>query len=290
MNQSQSNARVTVAIPFHQSTPHLHDAISSVLAQDVEEWLLILVSDGAPRYTVSELRDRYLDHRITVYADDDNRGLAARLNQSVGLTVTEYYARLDSDDVMRPDRLRSQIAYLDAHHDAAVVGTQAYYIDGDNDVIGRSAVRAGSLPATTLLTGSQMMHPTVTGRTEWFAAHPYDVSLRRTEDLDLWTRADPGELHNIDEPLTFYRVTGSQGRYRISQTCKEERRLAKSRLDSRTAMLFTVTSYAKEAVKLALEASGNAVRLERRRYRRIEPEESIEAAMLLESATRFAVY
>lgn len=50
--------------------------------------------------------------------------------------ASEYVAHLDGDDLCLPQRLATEVAYLDAHPDAAVVGAQARLIDIKGKSIG----------------------------------------------------------------------------------------------------------------------------------------------------------
>ena len=51
-----------------------------------------------------------------------------------------------------------------------------------------------------------LIHPTVTGRAEWFRANPYDRVYVRAEDRELWTRVcRHTTFARLREPLFFYR-------------------------------------------------------------------------------------
>ena len=69
-----------------------------------------------------------------------------------------------------------------------VVGTWAVLVDGDERPFG--AVETGPLPPTprSALLQGVFPHATVLGRRAWFAANPYDETLTRAEDRDLWCR------------------------------------------------------------------------------------------------------
>ena len=68
--------------------------------------------------------------------DGQNKGLSARLNELVALSKGEYFVRMDADDLMFPQRISRQLAYLQQHNEVDVVGSSAVTIDINNDITG----------------------------------------------------------------------------------------------------------------------------------------------------------
>src|ERR1044072_1769559 len=100
-------ALVTIGIPVCNGRATVADAIRSVFAQSFRQWRLLLVDDGSTDGSL-ELMRRVGDSRVAVIADGVHRGLVFRLNQMVAMTETPYFARMDCDDMMHPERLQRQ--------------------------------------------------------------------------------------------------------------------------------------------------------------------------------------
>ncbi len=193
---------VTIAIPFYNSERFLHYAIQSVINQTYTNWELILIDDGSYDNSLAiakEYAER--DGRIIIVNDGLNKGLPARLNESVRIAKGEYYARMDADDIMNVDRIAIQIHYLEEHPNIDVIGSSAMIIDNANNII-KSYDQQG--------VNDGFIHPTVMAKTMWFKENPYNIQLNRSQDIELWMRtADKYDFYNIREPLLFYRETGN---------------------------------------------------------------------------------
>jgi glycosyltransferase involved in cell wall biosynthesis len=212
---------VTVAIPFLNSSLTIKGAIQSVFAQIHNEWELLLLDDGSTDDSLQIARS-VRDPRVRVISDGVNRGLVHRLNQATDLAAGELLARMDADDLMHPERLARQVEYLRSHEDVDLVGTGMYSIDAGNHAVRMHSIAASRLPQL----GRSYMHPTVTGRTAWFLANPYDPAYLRAEDLELWCRTQRHTVgHNLGEALYFYRDVGCFSIRNYKESCRTERRI-----------------------------------------------------------------
>lgn len=192
---------VTIAIPIYNAEKYLRDAIQSCINQTYTNWVLLLMCDGSTDQSTTiakEYADR--DPRIKLIDDGQNRGLIARLNQSVEMCKTKYYARMDADDIMCVNRLEEQVTFMEKHTDVDVCGSSIMTIDNNNKIIG-SGFNTGKV--------SGFIHPTVMGRTQWFKANHYADWALRAEDFELWTRtSEKSSFYAIEKPLLFYREFG----------------------------------------------------------------------------------
>lgn len=197
---------VTVGIPVYNASRFLRSAIRSVLSQTYGDFELIITDDGSSDHSVDIARE-FDDSRIHVLSDGKNLGISARLNQQIDLAKGKYFVRMDADDIMLPDRLEKQVAYLDAHPDVDVIGGGAIIIDDDNNIIGqriRSSIKAhtpGSYDYHFMF-----IHPTVAGRIAFFRKYHYSDELKGVEDRELWTRATlDSTMHILPEFVMAYR-------------------------------------------------------------------------------------
>lgn len=89
-------ARVSVVMPVFAQAPFVPTAVSSLLAQDVSEWELIVVDDGSPDDVAGALPH---DDRIVLLRNERNRGLGAALNAGLDHARADAIAYLPADDV-----------------------------------------------------------------------------------------------------------------------------------------------------------------------------------------------
>jgi glycosyltransferase involved in cell wall biosynthesis len=127
-----NSPRISVICIFYNAERFFAEAIDSVLAQDCDDFELLLADDGATDASTAMARDyvawhpdrvRYLEHE-----GHANRGMSATRNLGLAHARGEYVAFIDADDRWRPDKLRAQAAILDAHPDVGIVcGTVNYW-------------------------------------------------------------------------------------------------------------------------------------------------------------------
>ncbi|NOY42646.1 MAG: glycosyltransferase family 2 protein [Planctomycetes bacterium] len=218
--------KATIGLPFYNNEETLADAIRSVFAQSFQDWELILIDDGSQDRSL-EIAMSVSDPRVRVVSEATNRGLAARLNQITALAQGDYLVRMDADDIMHPKRLEKQLAIFDRCPEVDVVGSAMYSIDESYAVQGvRGNCPARTTPRSTLAHGV-MVHVTAVARRQWFAQHPYDESLRRSQDRDLWCRSCFDSTFSVSpHPLMYVRETaGGQMLGNYLHGCQSDRAL-----------------------------------------------------------------
>lgn len=210
--------RLTVAISFSNEAEHLGAAIRSILSQTYRDFELLLIDDGSTDASVEIAREHEArDPRVRVFADGRHRFLGARLNEALRHARGELFARMDGDDLSHPDRLRRAIEHLDRAPDCMAIGCAAIVIDarerpigvvgGSADPLSAPEVRPVTRTHRSILERGVIAHATMVARTDWLARFPYDESLERAEDRDLWCRIDPmTRIDAIDDPLYVIRV------------------------------------------------------------------------------------
>jgi len=197
--------KISIGLPFFNARRTLADAVRSVFAQSYRDWELILIDDGSSDGS-KELALQIEDSRVHVISDGVNRGLSSRLNQIASLAQGKYLARMDADDLMHPERIARQIAFLEANPSIDVIDTTTYTVDDDMTPLGiRGDEKLDSRPEAVLRNGL-LIHPTIMARSDWFRNNPYDGVYVRAEDRELWCRTcTTTKFDRLVEPLFFYR-------------------------------------------------------------------------------------
>jgi glycosyltransferase EpsE len=118
--------KVSVVTTVYNGESYFDRAIPGILAQTFDDFEFIVVDDGSTDHSLERLRELAAqDQRVRVFSPG-RMGAAAAYNYGVTQAAGEYIARQDFDDRSYPDRLRLQVAFLDAHPEVGVVG--GYYV------------------------------------------------------------------------------------------------------------------------------------------------------------------
>jgi hypothetical protein len=212
---------VSVVMSVFNGQRFLRQAVESILEQTFCDFELIIINDGSTDQSASIL-DSYKssDPRVQVY-HQENRGLIESLNRGSNLARGKYIARMDADDIAVRDRLTSQIEFMEACPEVAVLGGAVEFID-EKDRVLRVAVQPLQHREIkrNLLESRFMWHPSVLIRKTAFLEVGGYRNVPHAEDYDLWLRvAEHFQLANLPKVLLKYRLHPGQ----VSVTsCKKQ--------------------------------------------------------------------
>jgi glycosyltransferase involved in cell wall biosynthesis len=202
--------RVTVLMPVFNGEAHLAGAIDSILGQTFRDFELLVIDDGSTDRSAA-IAAGFGDSRVRVERNTSNLGLVRTLNRGLDMARGEYVARMDADDLSLPERLRGQVAFLDAHPDFGLCGTWVETF-GEREGAVWSYPTDAEVIRCSLLFRSVLAHPTVMLRRRMFEAAGlrYDEHYPHAEDFQLWQRASARfPLANIGEVLVRYRISSA---------------------------------------------------------------------------------
>jgi glycosyltransferase involved in cell wall biosynthesis len=198
---------VSVVIPTRGRVNLLSWAVGTALAQEAVNVEVVVVDDGPSDDTASWVMDQH-DARVRIVRHATQHGVSAARNSGIRAARGRWIAFLDDDDVWAPDKLQSQLS-------AVTSEGRDWVYTGDVHVDERLCLLGGgpplSPPETVSLLSSHNTLPSgasnVMVRAELLAAvGAFDVSLRRTEDWDMWIRlARTGPPAWVRRPLVGYR-------------------------------------------------------------------------------------
>ena len=199
-------AIVTVALPVYNAMPYLPEAVESILHQTFSDFNFIIINDGSTDGS-QEYLDSIEDSRVTV-VHQENRGLGTTLNRSLEMCNTEYYARMDADDISLSGRLEAQYRFLETRKDIVLLGTQIAFI------IAEKLFRAPLIPICDrhieklLIRGKpSLCHSSIMIRTN-IAKEIGGYRIKGAgEDFDFFLRmGETGKLANLSQVLHRYRM------------------------------------------------------------------------------------
>jgi glycosyltransferase involved in cell wall biosynthesis len=203
---------VTVLLPVYNGEKFLRPAIDSVLAQTYRNFELLIINDGSSDGTEAIIQS-YRDDRIVYVRNEQNLRLIATLNRGLDLARGVYVARMDADDVSRPQRLERQVGFMDANPGVAASGS-AYQVLAHGLVVRRAPLPTDpqELKCRSLF-HCPLAHPTVIMRRDVLreASLRYPADYPHSEDYALWVRLqDNHQLANLPEALVKIRVHPGQ--------------------------------------------------------------------------------
>jgi glycosyltransferase involved in cell wall biosynthesis len=204
---SASGPLVSVVLPVYDSETWLAESIASVLGQSLRDLELILVDDGStdasPRIIEGWAR---CDARVRVERHSTNLGLIPALNHGLEAARGRFVARMDADDVCRPDRLARQVEFLETHPVIVPVGADAVLIDARGREFDRTWRETEPDRIAALLPRrNEITHSTIVFRRD--PTLRYREKMLFTEDYDLYLRllSRGARLANLPLPLLRYR-------------------------------------------------------------------------------------
>jgi glycosyltransferase involved in cell wall biosynthesis len=195
----------------------LGPAVESILNQTFRDFeFIIMVDAGCPdgKQRISELCA--CDSRVRILESPSVGGFAFALNLGIAEARGVYVARMDGDDVSRPDRLRMQVQYLDENPDVAVLGCGVQMIDASSENIKRKVAHYQSneqirrmLPFKNTLPHSALLFR----KSALLEVRGY-LYGHYSEDHEMFIRMarNPAvKFHNLKDVLHEHRRHASQG-------------------------------------------------------------------------------
>jgi glycosyltransferase involved in cell wall biosynthesis len=119
---------VSIIIPLYNAELFIADAIDSIINQTYTNWEGIVINDSS---TDNSLRivQSFSDKRIKVVNQARKSGIVNALNAGIRAAGGKYIARMDADDICEPERIETQVKYMEANPEIILSGTRAAVID-----------------------------------------------------------------------------------------------------------------------------------------------------------------
>jgi glycosyltransferase involved in cell wall biosynthesis len=104
---------ISVVLPAYNCASYLSQAIESILAQTLADFQLLIVYDESKDDTL-KIIENYLarDPRVVLIYGQGER-LVGALNLGIQASTGVYIARMDADDISRPERFAKQVAQIE---------------------------------------------------------------------------------------------------------------------------------------------------------------------------------
>lgn len=235
---------VLISVYADEKPLYLRRSVCSMLEQSVPPDEVVLVCDGplTPELNMEiEQLQAYAPELFQIIRLKENVGLGEALGIGLLRCKHNLVARMDSDDIAVPDRMKWQLEALTLNQDISIIGGQiAEFLGHEENVI---EYRIVPLEHEDIyqwaMKRSPVNHMTVTFRKADVLAAGNYISFKRLEDYHLWTRLLVGgyRFMNLDRVCVYARVDRNTYRRRggieyFRQTLKLERFMRSSGLIS----------------------------------------------------------
>ncbi|MEN5092803.1 glycosyltransferase [Pseudomonas protegens] len=124
---------VTVIIASYNHAPYIEQSILSVLNQTYSNIELLVVDDGSSDDSVERIRRLQALHGFD-FRVQQNQGLTNTLNGAIARAKGSLIVPFGSDDIMLPERIATQVAYLDGKPEVGICAGNIELIDSDGNL------------------------------------------------------------------------------------------------------------------------------------------------------------
>lgn len=206
------NPKVSVIIPTYDRPQFLREAILSVRSQTYQNIEILVIDDGSTDPEVEAVVRPFLSE--VTYVKKENGGPGSAVNEGLKLATGKYIVRLDDDDLMLPEKIERQVAFMEAHPEFGLSAHNAINVLRD----GRTWVSHSNFgrwdkygQLIGLLLECPFCQPTVMVRkTAYDAVGEYTTDVI-PDDWDMWIRLVRSEyrIGTFESYLCKYRLHGN---------------------------------------------------------------------------------
>ena len=183
---------LSIVMPARNAAATLSQAVDSIRCQTHRDWELIAIDDHSTDETPAMLAAMAAAETRIRVIPSPRPGIAHALQCGCATARGEWIVRMDADDLMRPERLATQLAYARRHPGVDVVSCRVQYggaqpgyaahVEWLNSVVTPEAI------ALRRFVESPVAHPSVMFRRALLETHGGYRHGDFPEDYELWLR------------------------------------------------------------------------------------------------------
>ena len=209
------NYSVLFSLYAKENPDFLKAAVDSMLNQTAAPDQIVIVLDGeltSALYGVLDEYEKTHPNLFTFVKNEKNLGLGLSLNRGLEACRNELVARMDTDDVSKPERCEKQLKVFEDEPDLSIVG--AYVDEFEGSIENVISTRKVPLETPEIYAfnkrRSAFNHPAVMYKKSAVLSVGGYGDLRRNQDVDLFGRMMFSGLKakNIPESLLYFRTDG----------------------------------------------------------------------------------
>ncbi len=214
---------VLMSLYMKEKPEYLELAIDSILSQTVQPDEIVIVKDGP----LTDNLEKALESYCAAYPDlfhivpsEKNIGLGRALNLGLSECKNELVARMDTDDIAKPDRCEKQLKMFEENPDLDLLGSSVdeFYSTPEKIVSRRVVPTKHEDIYEFSKRRSAFNHPTVMFKKSKVLSVGGYSNLRRNQDIDLFGRMlfHGCVAGNIEESLLYFRSNDDLAKRRKS--------------------------------------------------------------------------
>lgn len=204
---------VLLSVYYKERPVFLQECLDSILLQTLPPSEIVIVKDGPLTKALDRVIDEYKlkNSILRVVSLPVNQGLGKALNAGLPYCTYDVVARMDTDDIAKPDRFEKQMAYFECYPDVDVIGAWIDEFEGDPSHI----VSVRKVPEKTkdiydfAKWRNPVNHPVVAFRKKAVLEAGGYLHFPLFEDYYLWVRllTKGVKFYNIQESLLYFRLS-----------------------------------------------------------------------------------
>lgn len=215
--------KLSVAMTTYNHRRFIAECLTSVLTQTFQDIEVIVADDASTDGTQDIVREfAKKDDRIIPVYNSVNLGLSVNANNALKLVRGEYITCFAGDDIMLPELLEKQVAFLDANPDYVLCMCDVEVFDSDSGAVMYLAGSRYRFPKSVeenlFFTNWLFCKKTVKGtstttvRRSYYLSTKYDNFDTRfphwnevLKGIDNFAAEPGGKIHTLPEVLAKYR-------------------------------------------------------------------------------------
>ena len=207
-----SQPSVTVIIPFKNNIEYLFLAINSIFNQSYKNYKITIIYDNEDKTDLTKLKkflkNKFKKKEKLVKIEINKKNLGAGNSRNVGIKKcnSKYIAFLDSDDLWKKNKLKTQIDYMEKN--GQVFSHTSYDIINEENKLISSSTAKLKISFDELVSSCDIGLSTVILNTKFMKKNNfYFPKIKTKEDFVLWLQIAKKIkfMIGINKKLTSYR-------------------------------------------------------------------------------------
>ncbi|MBM6674332.1 glycosyltransferase [Marseilla massiliensis] len=213
MQKHSADFSVLMSVYNKENPEYLRDSLMSVFNQTLTAKEVILIKDGPVTDELNSVICQFeKKHKeLHVIPFEKNRGLGKCLNDGIKLCSYDIIARMDTDDIAKPERFEEEYNYLAHHPECDIVGSwiEEFISTKDNIIAERRVPQQHKEIYEYAKRRCPVNHPTVMYRKNAVMAVGGYLEQYFPEDYFLWIRMlmNGSQFYNINKSLLWFRYS-----------------------------------------------------------------------------------
>ena len=239
-----NNEWVSVLVTSYNTHPfYIKECLDSIKAQNGYFGIeLVWINDGSSLENTRALENELASFqrnsrftRVIYHKNEQNKGLSMSSNIGIGLCTCDLIFKMDSDDIMLPDRMKLQLSFMRMNPNAVICGTNIKLFQNNSSGDLGKKIFVNETKHPNIITWNDLY----TQRFSWFMNHPTlcyrksviealgnyraDNSRNLHEDYDLLARLLKKHqiAYNLPDVLLLYRLHPNQLTYKLDSNSPE---------------------------------------------------------------------